>query len=84
MSARRYRSGQRTVCAKTWICEQVRHNCQTIIIRHTQSLKEVKGEAEELGRVQISRGSLHRARRKTRVLGNESFLNRESGGDRLC
>lgn len=43
---------------------------KTITIQH--SLRRVRGEAEGVGRVQISRGSLRRADRKTKASGNKS------------
>ena len=43
---------------------------KTIIIQPI--LRWVRGEAEGVGRVQISRGSLRRASRKTKALRNKS------------
>lgn len=65
-----------TMCADTWIRQQVWHSCRTISHSTWPELTKVKGEAGEGGRAQISRERLHRAGGGTKALRNGSFLNR--------
>lgn len=60
------------MCAKTRICEQVWPNCRTGSHFTGSEVKRVRGEAGEVGRVQITRGRLPEA------LRNGPFLNRHS------